>query len=318
MSRRTYCQVLGGLLVAALAVGAVPAAAEMVSADFTAGNTTTEVDGYAGVAGDGWATAWVKRSTSGLTATATVLTAEEGTELKEGLGNFLYVTANREGSTGHGGGVIRSYKTSGMDPIDWTKTHTICFTVRIDEDVDAEGAFTDAEDRYMIHDRSTNAAVQSDGTASFMISGAPKNIDESNPNFPTNVAGEWTFYNGLAPEGSSTFDKTRQVDTNIALHTDHVYDFTIVTDPETQTYDATVTDVTASLSFTAYDLGWRTLATEIPGYLCFGGRDGASTTGDTRQFSLDAVTIVPEPSTFLMLMGALAAMSVATRGRRDW
>ncbi|MBN2215813.1 MAG: PEP-CTERM sorting domain-containing protein [Pirellulales bacterium] len=87
--------------------------------------------------------------------------------------------------------------------------------------------------------------------------------------------------------------------------------------PETQTYDATVTDVTASLSFTASNLGWRTSATEIPGYLVFAGRDGASTTGDARHFSLEAVTIVPEPSTSLMLMGALAAMSVATRGRRN-
>lgn len=316
MSRRTYCQVLGGLLVAALAVGAVPATAEMVSADFTAGITTTEVDGYAGMAGDGWTTAWSEWKSGSATKTMTLRTPIDGTELKSGLGNYLEVIGGQNGSGTGSFTVGRSFKTVDKTPIDWTKEHTIRFTVRIDEDVDAEGAFTNVEERYQFYERANLSGVP-DATSTFVISGISKST--AGTVFPAGVAGEWTFFDGLGT-GSWDTSAERHFNTDVALHTGHVYDFEVVVKPETQSYDAAVRDFTADGSWVrAYNLGWRTSATEIPTYLVFAGRDGQTATdNDLRKYSLDAITIVPEPSTFLMLMGVLAAMSVATRGRRDW
>jgi len=319
MKGRFYGWVLGGLLVAVLATGAAPATAEMVSADFTAGSTTTEVDGYVGRPGDGWVTAWAEWKSGSATKTVTLRTPPgDGTELKEGLGRYLEAKGGQN-TAGTGSFTVgRSYKTVDKTPIDWTKKFTIRFTVRIDEDVDATGAFTNVEERYQFFDRSNISGV-SDTTSAFVISGASK--DTSGTVFPAEVAGEWTFFNGLR---TGSWDATRSVNTDVAVRTGHVYDFEVVVKPETQSYDAAVRDVTTEPNAAwvrKYNLGWRTSATAVGGYLVFAGRDGQTVSdSDLRMFSLDAVSIVPEPATLLLLIVAgtiLAAMRRTTPARAE-
>ncbi|NLE36603.1 MAG: PEP-CTERM sorting domain-containing protein [Pirellulaceae bacterium] len=297
MNRRFLPHVVAAM-VAVITIGTLPAFAATVTlvADFTAGNTTAEVDGYQGMAGDGWAGAWVLGKTSGVTAVATVNDPSnfEGDELNPGLGNYLDVTMGREGSTGAGGGVIRSYKSTELGAVDWTLEHTISFTIRLDEDVDALDAFTDLDDRYVFHGRKDALAPQTGGNmgTGFLITGVSKNVGTV---FPAGVAGEWTFYNG---DGDDSFlsDPLKHVDTDIQLLTGHVYEFQVVVKPETKTYDAAVRDFTAGGEQGAwvwgYDLGWRDqMQADTPAFLSFAGRDGASTTGDNRHFSLDALSI---------------------------
>ena len=78
------------VLMAGLLLAAGPAAATAV-ANFDDGNSATEVDGYPGVAGGGWANAWVQPTEGGATWSAGP-TVASATPLQTGGGNYLTAT----------------------------------------------------------------------------------------------------------------------------------------------------------------------------------------------------------------------------------
>jgi hypothetical protein len=251
-----------------------------VAAHFTGGNSDTVVDAYVGKPGDGWRTAWATAVTRTDVVATIVSPGDTGfSELHAGRGAYLSVTATQSTADATGlAAVTRDYKTTtGTPGIDWTKQHTIKFTVRIDENV---ATFTDFDDRYLMYDASASQSGAS-ANCTWMITA----YGAEGTYAGADVVRQWSFYNGDRLGG--TLSAANNVDTNIDIATGGVYDFTIVVDPTTRSYDATVSNGTNS--FTANDLGWRTSGAQVGGYLSFATR--SSTTGEIRAFSLDEVVI---------------------------
>jgi len=261
-----------------------PGGRSIVAAHFTGGGSdatpvTDVVDAYVGMPGDGWRTPWEK---STLRADATVA-VDTASPVKSGR-EYLSVSevSNTPGTVGRAA-VARDYKTTVEPGIDWSKEHTITFTLRIDEATIGEplaDTFTDFEDRYIIYDAPGLQSGPSE-FCTWMVTAYAAAGDYAN----ADVVGQWCFYDGLGDGGD--MDGDLNVDTNIDIVAGGVYDFTIVVDPETWTYDATVSDGVDS--FTATDLGWRTNAANVGGYLHFATRH--SDEYDARAFSLDALVI---------------------------
>ncbi len=259
---------------------------DTIELHFNAGNTTTQVDGYEGKAGDGWDTPW-----NGQEARATCLAGVESlNEIKTGGGNHLEVTLDSfdpgEPPAEYGlGAVGRDYTRVNELGIDFTKRHKISFTVRIDEDV---SDFTEFYDMYQISD---GAAMSWGPTSSstWQISAFGGHVDPLDPNSSPGpgMVGEWTVLDGnrdgdWAPEDS--------LDTDIALTTGGIYDFEIVVDPSDQSYDITITDTSdPDNPFSATDLGWRTASDYVGGWLIFAER--VNDADDQRAWSIDDIVI---------------------------
>jgi len=255
--------------------GPPPVYRDTVAARFDAGETEAEVDGYPGMAGLGWDGAW-RHTTSNADVTGTVAVLSLN-PLKPSAdsGNYAQVT-NAHNADKTYSGFCRDYKM--LDGgIDSTKKHTIQFSIRIDEDLTA-GNFTVQDDRY--HISNVSGTKNTDTTASWMVTlvggeGTYANADD---------VGEWIFYDGNRDSGA--MDVTRTVSSDIVVVSGTVYDFTIVVDPETQSYIGSVTDGTHT--FTSGTLGWRRSSSEIGENLMFDTRAGGITIGpDQRQFSVE-------------------------------
>ncbi len=256
-----------------------------VVARFTDGNDdTTYVDAYHGIAGNGWDSAWVD-TTSHATTTHQVLGDGGVGEIKTGSGRYLSFSATHDETTSvMNATVSRDYVTEDPDPgINWTGGHRIQFTMRIDENVDSEFLFTDADDKYLAFQSPSaqNGSSPACIWQAAVVAIAPDPL----------MDGKWLFSDG-SNDGSYV-----DVNTGIDIATDGVYDFTIIIDPTTLTYDAIITDGTTTWNSTengfADGLGWRTSATTLGGYLGFGGR--ANSFEDTRAFSLDDLVITQVP-----------------------
>ncbi|NLE38896.1 MAG: hypothetical protein GX621_12800 [Pirellulaceae bacterium] len=263
-----------------------------VSARFNDGATSSSVDGYPGKAGDGWGGAWAHTVTSngGAAGTVSVLSSQP---LKPGedSGNYAHVVNThgpRDDGTPSYSGFCRDYKVS-AGGIDWTKEHTVQFSIRIDEDLTTSN-FSSVNDRY--HISNVNNTRNTDTTASWMVTvcggaGTYAGADD---------VGEWIFHDGNRDNGA--MDVTRTVSSNIVVEKGTIYDFTIVVDPETRSYVGTVTD--GMHTFTTGTLGWRRSSTEIGDYLMFDTRGGDNPSmTDVRQYSIDNIVIsqgiVPVP-----------------------
>jgi len=267
----------------------------LVEAHFAEGNTETEVDGYLGKKGDGWKTPWIETA-----ARATINASAVAGEIKTGQGSpYLKVEVPQTESGTGKGAVTRSYATTAAPGIDWSEKHTIEFTLRIDENMDDGSTFTDFDDRYHVFDAPRVQAGTSTSCTWIITAYAAEGGYAD-----AEVVGEWSFYDGDGLGGG--MDITRNINTDVPIVTGGVYDFTIVVDPDTRTYDATIS-YNGGPPVTVEDLGWRTAATRIGGYLTFAGR--SDTTDDQRAFSLDAVRLIPEPSLLTLLaMGLIVAV----------
>jgi len=265
-----------------------PGDMDTVVARFDDGNSDVAVDGYPGVRGNGWNTAWQYGASTGASATDGFPTVLATSPLKPGepSGNYLQVD-NTHTSDASYAGVRRHYKAYDHG-IDWTKNHTVQFSVRIDEDLSVY--FNDVDDRYQFSGEESGYN-SSEGSA-WLVScfGGYDDIVAS-----LEDVGVWVFYDGGRDGGVR--DATRNVESDIAVAQGVVYDFTIVIDPETQSYVATVSNGTDE--FTTGTLGWWTNATEIGGYLLFDTRAGGGVdeyNPEHRMFSLDDVVITQLPS----------------------
>ncbi|NLE38897.1 MAG: PEP-CTERM sorting domain-containing protein, partial [Pirellulaceae bacterium] len=262
-----------------------PVFVDTVAARFNDGETTLEVDGYPGKAGLGWNGPWTHTASEGVTSGVALL---DSSPLKPGenSGNYVQVVnshANRSDDTPSYSGFSRDYKAP-TGGVDWTKEHTIEFSIRIDEDLTA-GNFNTVNDRY--HASNVNNTRNTDNTASWMVyvcggEGAYANADD---------VGEWVFYDGNRDSGA--MDVNRTVSSDIVVVSGTVYDFTIVVDPETQSYVGSITD--GVNSYTTGTLGWRRASTEIGSYLMFDTRGylvaDEFESANERMFSLDNVII---------------------------
>ncbi|NLE39768.1 MAG: hypothetical protein GX621_17250, partial [Pirellulaceae bacterium] len=242
-----------------------------VVARFNDGETEEAVDGFVGMAGNGWNSAWSTRNDRATLAAA----VSSANELKSGGGNCLEmtVTVGNTFTYGYGaGGVTRDYARVNETGIDWTQDHTIQFTVRIDEDMDAfSTSFTDVNDKYQIFDQ----AYARGGISGDTIWGAFANGDALGSSY-------WTFLDGSDVRT-----------TGIALTQYGVYDFTIDINAAERTYDVTL--VSGLDSFTAEDLDWRNPGIDyVGGFLNFMAR--GNETGEVRAWSIDDIVITAASS----------------------
>ena len=258
------------VLMAGLLLAAGPAAATAV-ANFDDGNSATEVDGYPGVAGSGWANAWVQPLEGGATWSAGP-TVASATPLQTGGGNYLTATMDSAAATNQAT-VSRSFANT--EGIDASLPHVVSFQFRVDDLTD----FTSSEDRFFMFDR-PSARAGTDATCSWIILGNGATRSDTNWN-----ANEWTFFDGDKLGGG--FYVNRYVNSGIALSAGTTYDFTVAVHPSAKEWDVTVSDGTNS--FTALNLGFRINATQAGAALNFGGR--ASDGADFRSFSLDRVSV---------------------------
>jgi hypothetical protein len=221
---------------------------EEVAARFDGGTSTTVVDAYEGMAGDGWAGPW-QNDTHGTSANFTA-TVDSANEVHTGDGNCLSLTMTNTRSDGTGlARVSRSFGT--IPSIDRTQEYTVEFTVRIDENYVENEVFTsmtDYDDRYVISCSSTeHGSTHPDDTFAIRAMGAEGT-------WGPHIVRKWAFTDGDNLGGVDQF-----IGSGIGLVEDGVYDFVVTVSPEDGTYDVTLTDHLSN-EFTATDLGWRTEA----------------------------------------------------------
>ena len=265
-----------------------------VVANFDGGNATDVVDGFTGMAGNGWATDWQVNvnavdPTQVVVNGGVVTSADAGfQELHAGDGNYLTLDLNNPAASAGeitSGAVSRSYKA--RPGIDYRESHTIEFTVRIDEpDVGGDWTYMNAyDDRYWMAGATSAKSVSSTTDTFFIMATGAAGKEDGSIVWGDQIVEKWAFADGA---GDGTI--ADMVGSGIELVTGGVYDFTIFLDVDTQTYDVTVTDGTTT--FTAEDLGWRTSATNVGGYLNFGGQTASYI--DTRAMSIDNIRISQE------------------------
>lgn len=248
-----------------------------VAARFNDGNSTTAVDAYAGMAGNGWNTAWQTKVNDAdyASITPTVVTSSDlgYNPIKAGTGNYLQMVAqggtNASSSNPGQAGVGRDYGCINANGIDWTKKHTVSFTVRIDEDL---STFTGFYDRYQFVDAPAVAA-STGSSCTWEICA----FGNTGTGITEDMVRQWVFI-----DGSSTY-----VDSNIDLTAGGVYDFTVVIDPSDKTYDVSVSNGATTASFA--DLAWHAPAAQIGAFVSFATT--MDTVGEQRICSIDDLVV---------------------------
>ncbi|HBO44018.1 MAG TPA: hypothetical protein DD670_08810 [Planctomycetaceae bacterium] len=255
----------------------------LVTAKFDGGNSTTEIDGYTGVAGNGWSDGW-KKTTKNTTLTATVVSPgdAEFDDLKTGTGAYLSLTSESTAGTEWYSGIARDYGCINVDGIDWTQAHTVQFKIRLDEDVDSElSTFTGNNDRYSITDNTATAGTTHPNNTWAINSFGAESVSTGG-NVTEEMVGKWCF-----TDGDNAGTVVNLINSGIALTTGGVYEFTVDLDPTTRTYDVSVFDGISTGSAT--DLHWRSAALNVGGFLNFAFC--ADSVGETRAWSIDEIVI---------------------------
>lgn len=263
-----------------------------IIANFTDGSGTSSVDQYQGIAGAGWASPWGTSTPGGGTA-ATVAIAN--TTPINASGNYLKVSSFYGGDNAVG----RNYVTTGAPGISIAQPVTFTLDLR----VDTLTGFSSITDYLTVH--ATNSTVSGleynvSAASSFIIRayGASPSTGEN--------ANEWLLYNGGANGGS--FDTNNFVNSGMTLTTGTTYRFTITSDPTTKKYSGSIYNGTTTVNWT--NLGWRANAASDK----LGFNQKVSSGSDLISYSLDNISIVPEPGSLALL--GMAALPVLLRRRR--
>lgn len=102
-----------------------------IIANFSDGNTSSEVDGFPGVPGNGWSTGWTQHSQLDTLLDNTVLsTGDSGFDPLHGVSNYLStnIVNNHSTQDNRTAGISRSFEAfGGIDP---ATPHTVSFLYR--------------------------------------------------------------------------------------------------------------------------------------------------------------------------------------------
>jgi methionine-rich copper-binding protein CopC len=159
-----------------------------------------------------------------------------------------------------------------------------------------------AQDRFQLFGGSARAGGVS-GTSSWLILGG-----EDLTGLQAGLGANWTFYNGTGDGGA--FVGANLVDSGIPLVLGNTYRFTILDDPSTASYTASVYNLNdpAGAFTTTGSLGYRGLAVANP-HIHFGA--SMNNSGDTAGFTVDNVSIVPVAPALVTTVPADNATNVA-------
>ena len=271
------------IVVAILALASLVNASDIV-ANFDGGNGETSVDQYKGIAGDGWTSAWVEsyhEPESALSA------GVQNANPLNGGGNYLQTTlsATTGGWTNNmQGGVCRSYAVA-----DDTAPATISMDIRLDSAVGwGDGAEPDDPENERL-----------DKVAIFGNTAGPIHGTSSSNTYSIHaegVTGTWWIQNGSGWNDA--------YDSGFAANFGDVYNIAIAARPGANgdgrgLFDVTITNLTSGGSHTALNNVWRNSGGVLGDTLCVTGR--VSSDDEFVTYSVDNITIVPEPATMLLL-----------------
>lgn len=252
-----------------------------IVANFDAGNTTSSVDGFNGMSGSGWNSAWITK-TDGATITAATVT--NVSVLTAGAGNYFNFGYSSPGSlSSTSGGISRQYGggTSGV-----TLTQTVQYSFLFRPEI------TSTDYRYTFFD-ATAAQPSTGSNCTWTIVG---------------TSSGWQWINGDRAGGQTT------VSSGVSVISGDTYLFTVTANASTGMWTGSVQDLTAGgQTITSSTLGFRSSASTLGGYLTFGVSDGNPSTAGTYGFSVDSISIVPEPTTMAL---SLMALLIGWTGRR--
>jgi hypothetical protein len=255
-----------------------------ILANFTDGTGTTLPDQYAGVAGSGWLGAW------GTNNGPTV--AVSNTSPVNSGGNYLNVTSSVANDTAVG----RRFDGTSAG-VDITVPVTFTFDLR----VDTLTGFDTVNDYLSAHANSsaagTNYNVSSNSSYIIRAYGASPSAGKN--------ANEWLFYNGAGDGGS--FSAANFQNSGMTVGAGTTYSFTVTNDPATKKYSVSIFDGTNTVS--SSNLGWR--SSSASNGIAFNNRASAVT--DVESYSIDNISIVPEPGTVTLV--GLAGLAVLRRRR---
>jgi len=274
------------------------ATAEIV-ANFEAGNTNTAVDGYTGMAGNGWTGGWALRNNYGSGSMGSVGVVDDGTLWD---GNRLQLTPSNN-ATGTGFGVSREYTSYG--DVNINQPITISFQVSFDD----LGDFLETPSNfiYIGQQGTTSLNRVAGGTAWYLYAfgGDDPTLHPAGAGSSFNTARQMQWNVG-AGDGSTLLP------TDIYIEEDVLYTFTLSINPAEFTYtlllsNGTETFESGTLNFFGGDQATGTT-------LVFGQRYAVE---EGATFSVGNIAIIPEPSAFGMLLLGTSAMSfLCCRKRR--
>jgi len=288
-----------GLGSLALHTGYSTTLLEFAGGGSDAAPVTDQVDAYTGMAGGGWAGAWTPGNGSGATTTRTVV----DTDPFPSGGNYLQMNyARTSNNSSSRGGVLRQFSNDpGAGGIDMTAAYRVDFDFRIDA---ANSAQTASSDQFLF---SAETIAQ----------------DQA---FSTNTAWRiwgradlgWTVFDGSGAGTGSVINLNTSALNSFV--TGSVYNFSVLVDPTTNTYDVEIGFQGTTYLASDYNGGdalgfWTDDA--APTFLSFRStRAFDAVTNQTVDWSLDNIQAVPEPRVMGLLFGAATFGLILLRRRR--
>lgn len=263
------------------------ASSQGIFANFDDGNTSSEVDGYPGTAGDGWTSPWQVWQTNVAEVTVT-----DDAPLKPGSGNYLSVTipsGDREDT------IYREMTSFGS--VDLSQPHWVSFDFRGDN-LDAFFASGATWLRFASGDISS----PNDNTARWWVGARTGGSD----------GGFWTVRDGDRAGGVE-----ETINTGIPVEQGVVYSFLFHVIPETSSYYAIISSSDPNhTTFESGLLGFRGNVITGGSTILFNSQKAnvTSVIDELMVFSIDNVAIVPEPDT--ALLGLSAFLLLALRRNR--
>lgn len=289
------------LLLSALL--AATSAHAQISANFSDGNGTDQVNQYQGSAGAGWSGGWQTNTSSTLNFSLDATASD--TNPIPGSDYSLQINVDQTGSDDNqrNAGVGRRYTDFGG--VDTTARHIIQFDMRIDS-----------------WDNNGNTASKIIGANGTVDRVSPPNnfVDDSTwlvRVFAGNSGGAtsytWAAYDGARNQGSYQSSNLLNIGTGMTVNLGTVYSFTVDNDPVNGSYKVSVTDGITTVSTPDW-LGYRTSkwGDNDPGDPWLNFQAQTRNDGDSSQFTVDNINIapIPEPHTFAAIAG-LAALGIA-------
>ncbi len=278
-----------------------------VVAEFTGGNSDEVVDGYRGMAGEGWLGGWVE-SRNNTTSNPLIINAGVTAANPLGTGGGNYLSVDFEGSTGGANreaSVNRLYGDFGTFSKD--TAHTVSFLLRFDA---LSGSFNGSNNTIFIMDGAGNIPNTSTRWAA---SAWGSNVNDL----------QWAFSSGAGFSNGvpQTSEEHPRVLSDVFIITGAVYSFEIDVEPAQKRYRVAIENQKFDViedpgvgSFISDWLPFTADSTEVAGRVALGVR--RSSTNTSTIMSFDSLQIIPEPQTYALGAALVALCAVMIRRRR--